>query len=366
MPLRGLGSEFFWVWPVISNGRLSAVLAVGFREAPTPDPRFARHGSEFASRLAIALSKTARDEHLYRQAHFDPLTGLPNRLLFRDRLTQEVASCAETRTRGALLYIDLDHFKKVNDSVGHAAGDQLLTIIAQRLRACVKEGDTVARLAGDEFTVILRNVTDPESASLVGERIIESVKQPVNLAGRDHYVQASIGIVLFPDDGSSIEELMRRADGAMYRAKDLGRGRAVFYDRALMMNRFETSQSGLYRALRRREFSLFYQPQFESRRRQAGRARGAAALADAARRHALPGRLHPRGRGQRPDRRHRRLGHRGGLRAAGGVARAGHRAGAPRDQRLGAAAEVRRLPAQRAAHAREVRPPAGPRGDRDH
>jgi diguanylate cyclase (GGDEF)-like protein len=262
MPLRGLGSEFFWVWPVVSNGRLAAVLAVGFREAPTPDPRFARHGSEFASRLAIALSKTARDEHLYRQAHFDLLTGLPNRLLFRDRLTQEVANCTETRTRGALLYIDLDHFKKVNDSVGHAAGDQLLTIIAQRLRACVKEGDTVARLAGDEFTVILRNVVDPESASLVGERIIESVKLPVNLAGRDHYVQASIGIVLFPDDGSSIEELMRRADGAMYRAKDLGRGRAVFYDRALMLSRFETSQSGLYRALRRREFSLFYQPQF--------------------------------------------------------------------------------------------------------
>lgn len=262
MPLRELGSEFFWVWPVVSNGKLAAVLAVGFREAPTPDPRFARHGSDFASRLAIALSKTARDEHLYRQAHFDPLTALPNRLLFRDRLTQEVAICVEARTRGALLYIDLDHFKKVNDSVGHAAGDQLLTIIAQRLRACIKEGDTVARLAGDEFTVILRNVVDPESASLVGERIIESVKLPVNLAGRDHYVQASIGIVLFPDDGNSIEELLRRADGAMYRAKDLGRGRAVFYDRALMLNRFETSQSGLYRALRRREFSLFYQPQF--------------------------------------------------------------------------------------------------------
>ncbi len=262
VPLRELGSEFFWVWPVVSGGRLSALLAVGFREAPTPDPRFARYGSEFAARLAIALSKTARDEHLYRQAHYDPLTGLPNRLLFRDRLTQEVASCVETSARGALLYIDLDHFKKVNDSVGHAAGDQLLTIVAQRLRACVKEGDTVARLAGDEFTVILRNVVDPESASVVAERIIESVKLPVNLAGRDHYVQASIGIVLFPDDGVAIDELMRRADGAMYRAKGLGRSRAVFYDRALMANRFETSQSGLYRALRRREFSLFYQPQF--------------------------------------------------------------------------------------------------------
>ena len=261
-PLRELGSEFFWVWPVVSGGRLAALLAVGFREAPLSDPRFAQHGSEFASRLAIALSKTARDERLYRQAHYDPLTGLPNRVLFRDRLTQELAGCIEEEGRGALLYIDLDHFKKVNDTVGHAAGDQLLIIVAQRLRACVKEGDTVARLAGDEFTVILRNVDQPESAAVVAERIIDSVKTPVNLAGRDHYVQASIGIVLFPDEDAGVEELMRRADGAMYRAKGLGRSRAVFYDRALMANRFETSQSGLYRALRRREFSLFYQPQF--------------------------------------------------------------------------------------------------------
>ena len=181
----------------MSGTRLAALLAVGFRESPTQDPRFARHGSEFAARLAIALSKTARDERLYRQAHYDPLTSLPNRLLFRDRLSQELASSIEARTRGALLYIDLDFFKKVNDSVGHAAGDQLLIIIAQRLRACVKEGDTVARLAGDEFTVVLRNVVDAEATSLVAERIIESIRMPVNLAGRDHYVQASIGMVLF-------------------------------------------------------------------------------------------------------------------------------------------------------------------------
>ena len=262
MPMRELGSEFFWVWPVTTAGRLAAVLAVGFREAPLPDPRLARRGSDFAERLAMALSKTARDEHLYRQAHFDPLTALPNRLLFRDRLAQELASASEGRARGALLYIDLDHFKRVNDSVGHAAGDQLLQIVAQRLRACVKEGDTVARLAGDEFTVILRNVAEPESASVVAERIIDSLKLPVNLGGRDHFVQASIGITLFPDDGSTIEELLRNADGAMYRAKDLGRSRAVFFDRKLMMSRFDTTHSGLYRALRRREFSLFYQPQY--------------------------------------------------------------------------------------------------------
>lgn len=262
MPLRELGCEFFWIWPVIAGERLAAVLAIGFLEAPAPDPRIARRGSCFAERLAIALSKTARDEHLYRQAHFDPLTSLPNRLLFRDRLEQELASTSDGRGRGALLYIDLDFFKRVNDSVGHAAGDQLLQIVAQRLRACVKEGDTVARLAGDEFTIILRNVPDPESAAVVAERIIDSIKMPVNLGGRDHHVQASVGITLFPDDASGIEELMRNADRAMYRAKQLGRGRAVFFDRSLMTSRFETSHSGLYRALRRREFSLYYQPQF--------------------------------------------------------------------------------------------------------
>ena len=108
----------------------------------------------------------------------------------------------------------------MNDSVGHAAGDQLLTIVAQRLRSCVKDGDTVARLGGDEFTVILRNVADPDAARAVADRIIESLQLPVNIGGRDHYVCASIGITLFPDDGMTIDELMRNADTAMYRAKD--------------------------------------------------------------------------------------------------------------------------------------------------
>src|SRR5581483_10353876 len=132
---------------------------------------------------AVALSKSAHDERLYRQAHFDPLTSLPNRILFRDRLSQEIANATAGLSRGALLYIDLDHFKRVNDSMGHGAGDQLLGIVAQRLRSCVKEGDTVARLGGDEFTVILRNVSDPDSAKTIAERIIESLQLPVNIAG---------------------------------------------------------------------------------------------------------------------------------------------------------------------------------------
>ncbi|HEV7716362.1 MAG TPA: EAL domain-containing protein, partial [Steroidobacteraceae bacterium] len=261
-PLNEIGSEFFWVWPVMPNDRVEAILAVGYREAPVTDPQVANCGGQFAHRLAIALSKTARDERLHRQAHYDPLTSLPNRLLFLDRLNQELTSATAGLGRGALLYIDLDHFKRVNDSVGHPAGDQLLTIVAQRLRSCVKDGDTVARLGGDEFTVILRNVADPDAARNIAERIIESLQLPVNIGGKDQYVCASIGITLFPDDGLTIEELMRNADTAMYRAKDLGRGRAMFFDLNMTGKPQAPTETGLHRALRRREFSLFYQPQF--------------------------------------------------------------------------------------------------------
>ena len=262
-PLADTGAMFFWVWPVIVAEQLEAILAVGYREVPVADPVVAHCGGKFAERLAVALSKSARDEHLYRQAHYDPLTALPNRLLFRDRLAQELANAAAGLSRGALLYIDLDHFKRVNDTVGHTAGDQVLTIVAQRLRACVKDGDTVARLGGDEFTVILRDVAEPDAAAAVAARIIESLQLPVNIAGRDHYVCASIGITLFPDDAKTIDDLMRNADTAMYRAKDLGRGRMMFFDLNMSDQARCPPIPGCSMALRGREFSLFYQPQFD-------------------------------------------------------------------------------------------------------
>jgi diguanylate cyclase (GGDEF)-like protein len=262
IPLKATGAEIFWVWPVIVAERVEAILAVGFRELPLADPHVIRCGADFAARLAMALSKSARDEHLYRQAHYDPLTALPNRLLFRDRLSKELAGAGNDGARGALLYIDLDHFKRVNDSCGHDAGDQLLTVVAQRLRAGIKDGDTVARLGGDEFTVILRNVSDAEAARAVADRIAESLRLPVRIGGRDHHVGASIGITLFPDDGAGIDDLVRNADTAMYRAKDLGRSRIMFFERSMTAKPGVASDSGLQRALRKREFSLFYQPQF--------------------------------------------------------------------------------------------------------
>ncbi len=256
MPLKHTGAEVFWVWPVLVAGCVEAILAVGFKEARPADARVSRCGGEFAARLAAALSKSERDERLYRQAHFDPLTALPNRLLFRERLAQELAN----GSRGALLYIDLDYFKRVNDGFGHATGDQLLAVVAQRLRAAVKEGDVVARLGGDEFAVVLRNA-DAGTAGAVAERIAESLQLPASIGGTDHHISASLGVTLFPRDGSSLEDLVRNADNAMYRAKDLGRGRFAFFERETAAGASATA-SGLHRALRKREFSLFYQPQF--------------------------------------------------------------------------------------------------------
>lgn len=262
-PLDALGADECRAWPISVGERIAAILSIGYRAPLTPTRQQLAFGAECAARLQLALSNQDRDERLYRQAHFDSLTSLPNRLLFRDRLSQELTHVTETAQRGALLYVDLDHFKQVNDSVGHSAGDQLLTIIAQRLRACVKESDTVARLGGDEFTVVLRNVSSAEAAGAIAERIVETLQRPVSLGGRDHSVRASVGITLFPDDGRSIDQLMRNADLAMYQAKDSGRARVVFFDNKMTRAPLRVADSGLYRAFKRRELALHYQPQFQ-------------------------------------------------------------------------------------------------------
>ena len=260
--LRDCGAEFFWLWPVLSQEHISAVLAVGYAGVPQVAAEVAGFGTECAARIGVALSNSARGEQLYHQAHHDQLTGLPNRLLFRDRLSQELASAADGHQRGALMYVDLDHFKKINDTVGHNGGDQVLQIVAQRLRACIKEVDTVARLGGDEFTLILRNVGTAESAHRIASRVSEALQEAVNIGGRDHHVGASIGITLFPDDATVLDELMRNADLAMYRAKADGRARVVFYNREMQRMPALVAESGLHNALQRREFSLYYQPQY--------------------------------------------------------------------------------------------------------
>ena len=262
LPLAGNGAELFWAWPVMEADRLAGVLAVGYDEGEQLDPQLAQHGTDSARRLGAVISRGSIAERLYRQAHFDTLTQLPNRLLFRDRLAQSVAAALSANTAGALLYIDLDHFKKINDTHGHAAGDHLLSIVAQRLRACVKDGDTVARLSGDEFTVILSQVVAPQAAMAVAQRILESLQMPVSLSGAEHQIYASVGVSVFPQDGTGIDELLRNADMAMYRAKDRGRCSVVLFEPQMNDRQLRVQDVQLQSALNQREFALYYQPQF--------------------------------------------------------------------------------------------------------
>ncbi len=167
--------------------------------------------------------RKAAEEKLAQLAQYDALTGLPNRALFRDRLEQAVARARREKWCTALAFIDLDRFKEVNDSLGHAAGDALLCAVARRLRGCLREGDTVARLGGDEFTVILEDVKGAEDVQLLAGKIMAALGQPTPIEGREVPATASLGFALFPEDGEDADTLLRHADRAMYEAKDEGR-----------------------------------------------------------------------------------------------------------------------------------------------
>jgi diguanylate cyclase (GGDEF)-like protein/PAS domain S-box-containing protein len=226
------------------------------------------------------ITRMKRDEaELQRLANFDPLTQLPNRRLLQLRLEQLLAHARRHGGRTAVLYIDLDGFKTVNDSLGHPAGDELLTCIAGRLRARVRAEDTLGRLGGDEFLVLVGSMADAEDAAVLAQDLLVAVARPVELSvGQEAYVTASIGISVYPDDGGeTAADVLRDADAAMYRAKAEGRNRFVFYTQDLnaqAISKLETEAS-LSRALERSELLLHYQPKVDA---ASGRLVGAEAL----------------------------------------------------------------------------------------
>ncbi|MCZ4304139.1 EAL domain-containing protein [Zoogloeaceae bacterium G21618-S1] len=217
------------------------------------------------------------EAHIRHLAYFDPLTGLPNRRLLEDRLQVALAHAHRNRNRAAVLFIDLDRFKRINDSLGHEVGDQLLMEIARRLRACLREDDTVARMGGDEFIVVLSDLTDPDHAAHTATRIIESLRRPVQVDAHELTVTTSVGISIFPDDSCDPVALIKNADTAMYRAKDEGRNAFQLYQPAMNARSLEhlALESALHRALAREELVLHYQPLVDIR---AGRTAAAEAL----------------------------------------------------------------------------------------
>jgi diguanylate cyclase (GGDEF)-like protein/PAS domain S-box-containing protein len=219
------------------------------------------------STIIAAISRDIRarlaiEEKVAYLAQFDALTGLPNRNVFQDRLVQAMALAKRNEWPMAVLFIDLDRFKLVNDTLGHRAGDKLLKLAAERLRSCIRGSDTVGRLGGDEFAAILTELSIPSDAGIVAQKIIDVVRQPFDLEGKETYVTASIGITLYPADSDAAETLIMNADAAMYRAKEQGRNNYQYFtrdmnERALQRVRLEAA---LRRALERKEYRLVYQP----------------------------------------------------------------------------------------------------------
>ena len=216
---------------------------------------------------------TARDISARRQteaqlaylAQFDSLTDLPNRLLFRDRLAQTIAQAQRTRHPAAVLLIDLDRFKLVNDTQGHAVGDELLKETALRLSQCVRNGDTVGRFGGDEFGVVLSGLGKPGDASRVAQKMLDALARPVVLNGHETYITASVGITLYPGDGTEPDSLLANADVAMYRAKELGRNQCQYFTQEMneRAQQWMVMGTALRRALECEEFRLYYQPKVD-------------------------------------------------------------------------------------------------------
>lgn len=209
-------------------------------------------------------------EALDHLAHHDMLTKLPNRLLFKDRLRQAIKKSHRHQQKIAVLFIDLDRFKEINDSLGHRVGDEVLSVISARLKSCVREADTVARLGGDEFTIIIDSIADTNVVTDIAEKIIHSIAEAIPIKENNLYVTTSIGISIFPDDGSSAGILLRNADAAMYKAKDMGKNTYRYYTEDMTQRAYEhiLLESSLRQALDQKHLVVHYQPQFNSKTQQ--------------------------------------------------------------------------------------------------
>ena len=251
------------VLPLIVDHEPAGVLTLYSSETGAFERDEMRLLDDLAGDIGLAMAYIDKEEKLNFLAYYDALTGLCNRAVLVQRLKQEITYAHRRNRRTAVLFIDLDNFKSVNDSLGHSAGDTVLTTVAARLQAAVREEDTVARLGGDEFVMVLADQEPGDNLSSALERILDAVSQPVMVESREVDVSCSIGVSLYPEDGSEPETLIKNADVAMYRAKELGRNTFQFFEKQMnvRINERLDLQRSLRRALERDEFYLHYQPQ---------------------------------------------------------------------------------------------------------
>ncbi|MFQ5455075.1 MAG: EAL domain-containing protein [Nitrospirota bacterium] len=210
------------------------------------------------------------EEHIHWLAYHDVLTNLPNRTLFQDRLQQALNQSARNKLILAVMFFDINRFKNINDTLGHHAGDKLLTNVGKRLSDCIRKVDTAARIAGDEFTIILPDIINAHSASLVAQRIIDALSMPFTVDGHEIFITVSIGITIYPFDGEGIDVLVKNANTAMYHAKQQGKNNYLFYSGKMNINDLDvlTMETELRHGLERKEFLLYYQPRVDSKTKQ--------------------------------------------------------------------------------------------------
>ncbi len=266
-------------------GNLISDFNTMLHEIQTRDRQLKEHQAELEERVAIrtqeleianielASSKEQAEavaKRMEYHAHHDALTGLPNRILLNDRIHKGLAHARRQQSMLALLFLDLDRFKIINDSLGHAVGDQLLRVISRRLKSCLREGDTIARLGGDEFMVLLPDIKSALDAGKIGNKIIKSLTDSISCNGHELHITTSVGISIYPFDGADADTLVRHADISMYRAKDIGRNKMVYYTAEMNAGSRKklTLETNLRSALGKKQLHLVYQPKIDITRNQ--------------------------------------------------------------------------------------------------
>jgi diguanylate cyclase (GGDEF)-like protein len=273
-PLVELGATSFVILPLSYQRQLSGIIALGERFEVVPSEEDRVQMRRLADQAAVALANARMLDQVRELAYYDSLTGLPNRLSYKERLAYALEQASRNQKLVAAFFIDLDHFSRINDTLGHEVGDQLLRHVAARLRSCCREREDevgpafetlapeVARLGGDEFTVIMPGLHDPQDAAKLARRIISSFAQPIRVGTHEIFINASIGIAIYPYDGEDLDTLLMHADTAMYKAKEQGGNSYQTYSKSMTTTALQrlTLENDLRRALDRNEFEVHYQP----------------------------------------------------------------------------------------------------------
>ncbi len=270
--IRAARDEEIWLLckpggrPKGARGRIAIEMnALGVYERETVDKSGTKHNKDFSGTYVVARDiseRMASQKLIQYQAYHDVLTGLPNRALFMDRLTNAISSARRGKEKLLVMFLDIDRFKNVNDTLGHDIGDELLKKVAERLHSCLRESDTIARFGGDEFIVLLPRMESKTMSNKVAEKIVKAIKQPFLIGPHELHVSASIGVAAYPDDGATADALIKNADIAMYHIKDHGKDGFKVFTRELSQRQKNhiSIENEIRRGIRERQFRVYYQP----------------------------------------------------------------------------------------------------------